>query len=214
MTDSTVTTHRAAALSSPTRVAILRYLLDADAPVPVSELTAHLGLHHATVRDHLDRLHAAGLVGVDAEATGGRGRPRFVYRPTGRAATELDGADAYERLALLLTEAVRTESSAREVGRRAGRAAAATGTVDLARLTAEMARQGFRPTVRERADGAELVLRRCPYVSVASADPQTVCDLHVGWVEGFTEQSDLRVAGEIVHDAHVAGCVIALATGG
>ncbi len=213
MTESTETAARAAVLSSPTRVAVLRHLVDADVPVSVAALTARFGLHHATVRHHLDRLRAAGLVDVGTEATGGRGRPRFVYRATARAATELGDTDPYERLALLLTDMVGTEASARDVGRRAGRAAA-TGRVDLTRLKVEMASQGFQPTLRTGVDGTELVLQRCPYVSVAAADPRTVCDLHLGWVEGFTEQSDLRVAGEIVHDPRVAGCAIALATGG
>jgi hypothetical protein len=72
-----------------------------------------------------------------------------------------------------------------------------------------MARQGFRPVVRRHATGSDLVLRTCPYASVATIDPSTVCDLHVGWAEGFLDNaSNLNVTGAVVRHPRDAGCVI------
>ena len=50
------------ALGDPTRHSIFRYVAAKRRPVDVAELTAHVGLHHNAVRQHLARLVDAGLV--------------------------------------------------------------------------------------------------------------------------------------------------------
>ena len=203
----------AAALSDETRVAMVQFMADAGAPVSIAALTTRFGLHHSTVRQHLARLQNAGLVEVETEVRSRRGRPRALYRVTPRAAVVLGAPGAYERLAQLLAEVVRSGLSPREVGRCAGRSAASRRSTAnfVTSLEREMAEQGFRPTVRERSNGTDVVLRACPYVSVVGVDPQTICGLHLGWVEGFSEHaSDVQSVGLTVHDAREAGCVIQL----
>lgn len=204
----------AGALANDTRYEMVRFIDDADVPVPVSALCARFGLHHTTVRGHLAKLEAVGLVERTAEAPQRAGRPRLLYRTTPRAATALGEPDAYERLAVLLTEVVRSGSSAREVGRRAGGSAASAAgprAGGVAALEREMTRQGFRASRCDRPGGMDLVLRACPYARAAATDPHTICELHLGWVEGFTElMTDVAVTRLITEDPYRAGCVVEL----
>jgi Predicted transcriptional regulator len=204
----------AGAIANDTRYEMLRFIDDAAVPVLVSALCERFGLHHTTVRGHLAKLEAVGLVQRMAEAPQRAGRPRLLYRTTPRSATVLGEPDAYERLAVLLTEVVRSGSTAREIGRRAGESAAhdaAPRAGGVAALEREMTHQGFSASRRERSGGADLVLRACPYARAAAADPHTICELHLGWVEGFTElMTDVAVTGLITEDPYRAGCVVEL----
>jgi predicted ArsR family transcriptional regulator len=75
-----------------------------------------------------------------------------------------------------------------------------------------MARQGFEPEVRTRRDGADVVLRTCPFESAALADPDTVCALHLGIAEGVAGLTgDRVVVDELVpHDPRRASCRLRL----
>lgn len=107
----------------------------------------------------------------------------------------------YERLSLWLAEVVRTGDSPREVGRRAGRRQGlgrrqASGPVDL--LVEQMARHGFEPTVRQKGGEVDLTLRACPFATTALADPDTVCELHLGMAQGMAERIDGIEVDELV----------------
>ena len=201
------------ALANDTRYQMLRFVDNAPGPVAVSALCEQFGLHHTTVRGHLAKLESVGLVERTTEARQRAGRPRLLYRPTPRAAVVLGEPDAYERLAVLLTEVVRSGSPARKVGRGAGQRTAHDGDTrarGVAGLERELSRQGFGAR-RERPDALDLILDACPYARAAAADPHTICELHLGWVEGFTElMTDLAVTGLIAQDPYRAGCVIGL----
>ena len=71
---------QARALGDPTRHEVFRYLVDADRPVDVAELTDHFGLNHNAIRQHLAKLVDAALVIEETAPRAGRGRPRLVYR--------------------------------------------------------------------------------------------------------------------------------------
>ncbi|MDD9370667.1 MAG: hypothetical protein PV358_11190, partial [Acidimicrobiales bacterium] len=70
-------------------------------------------------------------------------------------------------------------------------------------LVDQMARHGFEPVV-ERAPGgdrADIVLHNCPFSSVALADPDSVCGIHLGIAYGIAESLDgLVVDGLDPHD--------------
>ena len=72
---------QARALGSPTRHAVFRYLVDADRPVGVAELTEQFGFNHNAIRQHLAKLVDAGLVTEAQAPPSGRGRPRPSPRP-------------------------------------------------------------------------------------------------------------------------------------
>lgn len=181
---------QARALGDPTRHELFRYLADAARPVDVIELTGHLGLHHNAIRQHLAKLVDAGLV-VEATAPRvGRGRPRLVYSVDPSAESRWGATGPYERLALLLSEIIRTGDSPIDVGRRSGRqvtAPAGHPTDPVASLVDAMQRHGFEPTAKRRGDRVEIVLAACPFATTALADPDTVCGLHLGLANGAAE---------------------------
>lgn len=210
---------QARALGDPTRHAIFRYLVDAGTPVDVAELTAHFGLNHNAIRQHLAKLVSAGLVSEDHAPSVGRGRPRLNYRVHPAADGRWGATGPYERLSLLLSEMLRTGDSAVEVGRRAGRRAGrrkrlgTAGDEDpVAAVVDAMERQGFEPTVRARGDRVDVVLGTCPFATTALVDPDTVCSIHLGIAQGIAEMTDGRVSVDelVTHDPRKANCRLRL----
>ena len=203
---------QARALGDPTRYEIYRYINAAGRDVDVPELTAHLGVNHNAVRQHLAKLVAAGLVLEDRERRNRPGRPRLVYRLVETGAPAEDG---YELLATWLTETVATGDPPVEVGRRAGARTAAPLEASPAgpfeRMRMAMAVHGFAPTLRRRAGTTELVLGRCPYAAAVLADPETICSLHLGLAEGVAGRfGDVQVDELLPHDPRRAGCRLLL----
>jgi predicted ArsR family transcriptional regulator len=202
---------QARALGDPTRHAIFQYVATAPEPVGIAELTDHLGLNHNAIRQHLAKLVEAELV-IEGRATGGgRGRPRLLYELDPSAESRWGVAGPYERLSVLLTEILRTGDSPFEVGKRSvGVAGAASAADDPLSLVVDvMERQGFDPEVRnERGRKVDVVLQTCPFASAVLADPDVICDLHLGMAEGVAELSGHRLVVDelIAHDPRRAGC--------
>ena len=182
---------QARALGDPTRYGVFRYVADAGAPVDVAELTAHFGLNHNAIRQHLAKLVEAELVIESAATPSGRGRPRLLYALDPSAESRWGVTGPYERLAMLLTEVVRSGDAPEEVGRRAGLRQRlghrAVSDAPSAAFAEVMGRQGFDPVVVQRGDDIEVTLRTCPFVSAVLADPDTVCELHLGLARGVAE---------------------------
>ncbi len=200
---------RSHALGDPTRYAIYRAIARRDLPVSVAELTDAFDLNHNTIRQHLAELRDAGLVEDVPDAPQGPGRPRIRYRLTAEAAGEWNDEGPYERLSLLLLEVASTGASALEVGRSAGKRVPLDHAADdpLAAMTAAMTAQGFAPQVVSDDARAELVLGHCPFASAAEVDPQVVCLLHRGMLEGLAAQIDgVAVSDLVANDPRHAGC--------
>lgn len=203
---------QARALGDPTRHAVFRYVEASAQPVTVAELAEHFGFNHNAIRQHLAQLREAGLVVEEVAPPVGRGRRSLRYRPAPAVSGPWGGESPYEKLALLLLGALRSGRSPHEVGYDAGRSSA--GGADesagdrLDALEALVAAQGFAPRRVENRDGAKLVLERCPYASAAETDPEIVCELHRGLVEGMTAVigGGLEMTGLIVHNPRRAGC--------
>lgn len=201
---------QARALGDPSRHELFRYLLDAQRPVDVAELTSYLGLHHNAVRQHLAKLVEAGLVIESTAPRVGRGRPRLCYTVDASADSRWGASGPYERLSLLLSEIIRTGDSAVDVGRRAGqRSRAARGDdVDPVKgVVDEMARHGFEPVAKRRGNRVDIVLGACPFETTALADPDTVCGLHLGLAVGAADSVGGLVVDELVrHDPRRSKC--------
>jgi predicted ArsR family transcriptional regulator len=201
---------QARALGDPMRHDLFRYVADAGRPVDVAELTAHLGLHHNAVRQHLAKLVAAGLVNQSTAPPGGRGRPRLRYSVDASADSRWGVTGPYERLALLMAEIIRTGASPVDVGRRVGRRGrlGVSGDVDpLGDLVEQMAHLGFEPTTARDGAHADITLHRCPFETAAVADPDTVCGLHLGLALGAAEAHDGLVVDELARrDPRRARC--------
>lgn len=151
-----------------TRVAVLRTLVAADAPLSIPEVTALAGCHVNSARAHLDGLVGDGLAERTRVPSGGRGRPHYRYA----AVTGADAAlvavessdlvlDEYRGLVAAFATVLRaasatlTRETAREVGRVwAGSLPAGRSRANPRRRVVDLlARLGFSPR-RRPTDGS------------------------------------------------------------
>ena len=71
--------------------------------------------------------------------------------------------------------------------------------------------EGFEPQAVKVENGWDFVLENCPYVEVASVDPSTVCQIHLGLLEGLFEKLDPAIElGLTIRDPRRAGCRVRL----
>jgi predicted ArsR family transcriptional regulator len=204
---------QARALGDPTRHRIFRYIADSDQPADVTEMTAHFGLNHNAIRQHLAKLVDAGLIVESTAAARGRGRPKLQYTVEPAADGRWGVTSPYERLSVLLTQMVHHDETPVEAGARAGRRHPVEGSTAeqaVAGITAAMAREGFDPELRHRRGRIEIVLRNCPFESAALADPDTICSVHLGIARGLAEGTTLRVEELIRRDPRRANCLLGL----
>jgi predicted ArsR family transcriptional regulator len=216
MTTDTTMQRQARALGDPTRHAIFRHLAHTGRPIGVAELNERFPVNHNAIRQHLAKLVAAGLVLESKEQGGGRGRPRLVYELNPAAEGQWGTAGPYERLSLLLVEIIRTGKAPGEVGRDAAAVFRATASAGdpIADISLAMARQGFDPEVHRTEAGAEIVLHNCPFASVAAADRDTICALHLGIAEGLADDTDVAVAELVAFDPEHADCLLRVTVDG
>ncbi|MFN0089554.1 MAG: helix-turn-helix transcriptional regulator [Acidimicrobiales bacterium] len=192
------------ALGDNTRYAIYLELARARRPLATAEIAEQLGLHVNTVRPHLERMREAGLLELFIDARGGVGRPQHRYAPSASApALGLEPA-VFPLLARMLvrlaSDAGLGGGEALDVGRSQGRADAAGAAVGscaeaLGRYLAEL---GFDPASAADDEVATIAFLHCPFRELAEANPDLVCSLHQGMVEGF-------VAGCADSEAEVVG---------
>ena len=206
------------ALGDNTRYAIYLELARAPMPLATAQIAESLHLHPNTVRPHLDRMREVGLLEVVTDAQGTVGRPQHRYSLAGDAPALGFEPPAFPVLARML---LRLAASARlpaadaiEAGREQGASAAARRTAPgtcAEALSAELAALGFDPESVVDDDSATIAFTRCPFGELAEANPDLVCSLHRGLVEGF---ADARGDGRVVefHDlAHRAPCRVEIA---
>lgn len=158
------------------------------------QLGVLIGLHPNTIRSHVDRLLAAGLVRSSTSRVGGRGRPRVLYEATA------DFTPVEERSYRLLAEVLAgqlaatpqpqkaAEIAGRSWGsrlvqepRHSGGISADQATQEVVDLFAEL---GFIPERRDEAGTRTVLLHRCPFREVAEANSQVVCAVHLGMLRG------------------------------
>jgi predicted ArsR family transcriptional regulator len=206
------------ALGDNTRYAIYLELARAPMPLATAQIAETLGLHPNTVRPHLERMREVGLLEVVTEAQGTVGRPQHRYSLAPDAPSLGFEPPAFPVLARMLLRlaavAQLPAADAVEAGREQGATAAAqrgrAGTCAEA-LTAELTALGFDPEAVTEPDGATIAFTRCPFRELAEANPDLVCSLHRGLVEGFVAA---RGDGAVVdfHDlAHRAPCQVEIA---
>lgn len=201
---------QARALGDPTRHAIFQYLVEHSRAVDVAELTAHLGLHHNAIRQHLAKLLDAELIVESTVPNGGPGRPKLVYRVDPSTDSRWGPNGPYERLSWLLTELATSDTTPVEIGRRA----TAGDPIDpetsaVGALTAHLTSTGFDPTVEVDDSTVRFVLGPCPFASTAALAPKVVCELHRGMAMGIAERAgSITVEDLAVVDPHQGGCVL------
>ena len=173
------------------RQAVARVLRRAAQPMSVAEIADEVRLHVNTVRGHLELLVHLGTVSRNTEHTGGRGRPRVMYREVPDASSP---RDAYRTLAAVLASDLTTsggsgEVTAEEAGQlwaaallQEGMLAPASSADDaVSQVTTLFAHLGFNATTEPLGD--RVYLSSCPYAALRDAFPM-VCDIHLGLMRG------------------------------
>src|SRR3954447_6383415 len=186
---------------------VLTTLRQAGAAMTVQQVATAVRLSIATVRFHLGRLEADGLIRSEREQRAHRpGRPRVLY--TARPAEAVEAGAAYRQLAGVLAQqliAVAGTGGALDAGRLwAGRltfgtpATAGSGLqVDSAdprhpdpqianptdRVVRHLDETGFSPRVS--GDRRRIELHSCPFMELAQDHADTVCTVHLGLIQGL-----------------------------
>lgn len=192
------------ALGDNTRYAIHVELARCGRPLTTAEVAEALGLHPNTVRPHLERLRDVGLLHLTTEHRGGVGRPQHRYALSPDAPALGLTPSPWPTLARALLDA----ASAAGLDADALHAAGVAQGIDDARrhgacdttdaLTTEQSRMGFDPKVSTDGDATTVVFTNCPFRQLAESQPELVCGLHCGMVEGFVTE----LGGQRVTDFH------------
>ena len=183
------------ALGDNTRYAIYLELARSPVPLATAEVADTLGLHVNTVRPHLERMREVGLLDVAPDHRGGPGRPQHRYSLAADAPSLGIEPPAFPLLARMLLGTARragaAAADAEAAGREQGRAEALGPDVEPGMpcadaLVALLTRLGFDPARVDDDEGATTIgFAHCPFQSLAEANPELVCALHRGVVEGF-----------------------------
>lgn len=136
---------------------------------------------------------------VEVSTVGTPGRPPQTYRAVG--GMDRSGVRQFRLLAEVLVGAVATcpkpaaeaERAGREWGRRKAESMPEMGNAGgTGGLTALLDEIGFQP---EPAGPRQIALSHCPFLDLAETEPDIVCTIHRGLMEGALEgwRSPLRV---------------------
>lgn len=203
------------ALGDNTRYAIYLELARSSTPLATAQVADTLGLHPNTVRPHLERMREVGLLEVVTEARGTVGRPQHRYSLAPEAPSLGFEPPAFpvlaEMLLRLAAAAGLSAAEAVEAGHDHGARAAAlrgdAGTCEEA-LIAELATMGFDPAAVADVGSTTVAFTRCPFRELAEANPELVCGLHRGLVEGFVDARGDGVVVDFHGLAHRAPCQV------
>lgn len=181
------------ALGDNTRYAIYLEIARSPAPLATADVAKTLDLHVNTVRPHLERMRELGLLEVYASGGGGVGRPQHKYSIAHDAPSLGLEPPLFPTLARMLLKMAATVGAEAEDATNVGREQGAdSGTAfagqpcDAALLT-ELDRLGFDPSIDGTDEGVTVGFDHCPFQDLAEANPDLVCGLHKGMVEGFVD---------------------------
>ncbi len=191
-------------LGDNTRYAIYLELARSPRPLATSEIADTLGLHPNTVRPHLERMRDVGLLEARAESRGAVGRPQHLYSLTSDAPSLGLEPPVFPMMARMLVDlaadagltgepvlaAGRTQGRAlahRSAGVAVGDAAAEPSAMQA--VVAMHGALGFDPAAVEEDDSTTIAFGHCPFGEIAESNPEVVCALHRGMVEGFVEEA-------------------------
>lgn len=218
---------RDAARAGLSRRRLLGLLRESPGALGVQELAERTGLHPNTVRFHLERLVAEGLVTRSAEERSEPGRPRLEFSAVPVPDPGRDRRN-YQFLAEVLTghlagTAADPAATAREAGRVWGRylvdrprpfqrVPEETAMAQLLRILDEI---GFAPAL-DPADRRRVLIAHCPFRELAGSHREVVCSIHLGLMGGaLTEMGAPVTVERLIPFVEPSLCVAdVVATGG
>ncbi len=213
-------------LGDNTRYAIYLELARSPRPLATAEIADTLGLHPNTVRPHLERMREVGLLDARPDSRGAVGRPQHLYSLTQDAPSLGLEPPVFPMMARMLVDVAADAGLSGEpvvlAGRTQGRRLAhAETTVDPGgpredgpsagdAVIGMHSRLGFDPAAVAEGDSTTVAFGHCPFGDLARANPEVVCALHRGLIEGFIEGfGDARL--EDFHDlSHREPCMATL----
>ena len=182
-------------LGDNTRYAIYLELARSPRPLSTSDVAESLGLHANPVRPHLERMRDVGLLESRPDTSGAVGRPQKLYSLAPDAPSLGLEPPVFPMLARMLlsmaaTAGIDGETAAdagRDEGRRmAHRVPTVAPCVDAA--VAMLDELGFDPARVDDDGTANVAFTHCPFAELAEAQPDLVCSLHRGMLEGFVDE--------------------------
>lgn len=177
------------AISSYSRVEIL-HLLQEQPGRTVTELCERTGLHANTVREHLQRLVAAGHVVQEKEHRRTRGRPRVFYSA---ATGEADASSPVARARV--QDAARRGDLMRRVLPSSAGPLEGEAAHQLDAIVDDLVDAGFDPIVDEHA--LTIDLTPCPHATSQAGHLETLCRVHIGLMQSVLSEArgPLKVEG-------------------
>lgn len=187
-------------LGDNTRYAIYLEIARSASPLATADIASSLGLHPNTVRPHLERMRDVGLLDVRVDVRTGRGRPQHLYSVAADAPSLGLEPPVFPTLARMLLRLAETAGldaeDAADAGREQGHVESTRCKVDgdVERMVDHLARFGFDPEiVSDDDDSFTVCFSNCPFADLARANPDLICSLHRGILEGFVDDSSLSV---------------------
>jgi predicted ArsR family transcriptional regulator len=219
---------RLAALSEPLRRELYRFARAAASPITRDDAARHAAISRKLAAFHLDRLVEAGLLqsGTASPAPGERrrrGRARKTYAPSPAVIDISIPVRHYDVLGELLVDAVESARRrddprraamrvAHERGLQLGREARSKSRrrgVALRAAFGVLERCGYEPV----AVGTDrVVLRSCPFASLAQRAPDLVCGMNHALLDGVLEGVGARGSEAVLAPAPGRCCVELRAT--
>lgn len=183
----------------------------------VQTVAERTGLHPNTVRFHLERLEADGLVRREVRHGGEHGRPPLVYTAAAVPEAGPEHREFGQLTNVLARLIARTNpdpvGSAIEAGRSWGLEVLEDSTDArspedaVAVLVEILTRIGFVPKVSRDRESTVILQRHCPFLEAAQAHPEVVCSVHLGLMRGVLESLNVPVIAEsLIPFAGPAGC--------
>jgi predicted ArsR family transcriptional regulator len=191
-----------AVLSEPVRRALYEHVAARGEAVSRDEAATAVGIGRPLAAFHLDRLVAAGLLDaaygrVNGRTGPGAGRPAKLYQRSSREFNASVPRREYLRAAQLLVEAVvgtasdgvkdALISAAHTLGESVARTADRphpTRPPLRGDLLALLADQGYQPFMDA---GGVIRMRNCPFHALSSSQPDLICGMNLGLVEGLLD---------------------------
>ena len=193
-------------LGDNTRYAIYLELARSPRPLATAEIAETLDLHPNTVRPHLERMRDVGLLEARPDSRGAVGRPQNLYSLAPDAPSLGLEPPVFPLLARMLLElagdaGVGGEPAAaagRSQGRRLAHRRPSVGRPCVEAAVGLLAELGFDPAAVEERGTTTVAFGHCPFADLAASNPDLVCSLHRGMLEGFVDE----VGGAHVDDFH------------
>ena len=200
---------------------MLATLTETPEPLSLAELSDATALHVNTLREHLEALQQHGLVSRSLAEPNGRGRPAWLYTAAHAATTH--GVREYAGLASALADSIRRHSpdpaqEGREAGQSWGRGLAerqgpplGPGAVAARRHVVGLLDDlGFAAETTARVTSVRLT--RCPLLDAARSNPEVVCSVHRGIVEGALSHWGAPVPVTLLAFSEPGACRLRLGT--